>query len=73
MALGIEARSSGSNARTLTRLDLRRSGTTSAWDTDPATIYWALGASAEAQERKEGLPLESAAAGVQHAQQHVPY
>jgi len=34
----------GSHARTLTRLELR-SGTTSAWDTDPATIYWALGAS----------------------------
>jgi subtilisin len=36
----------GSNARTVTRLDLRRFGTTSAWDTDPATNLWALGASA---------------------------
>jgi subtilisin family serine protease len=35
----------GSNARTLTRLDLRRSGTTNLWDTNPATAAWIVGAS----------------------------
>jgi subtilisin family serine protease len=31
--------------RTVTRLDLRRTGGGGIWDTDPATSYWALGAS----------------------------
>ena len=30
----------------MTRLELRRTGGSGIWDTDPATIYWALGATA---------------------------
>jgi hypothetical protein len=51
----------GSNTRTLTRLDLRRNGTTSIWDTDPGTFYWMLGVSAAL----DGALLNSATGGVQ--------
>jgi subtilisin family serine protease len=37
---------SGSGARTLTRLELRRNGGGGTWDTDAATSFWALGVSA---------------------------
>src|SRR5207247_2287190 len=37
---------SGSSARTLTRLELRRNGGGGTWDTDAATSFWALGVSA---------------------------
>jgi subtilisin family serine protease len=36
----------GSGPRTVTRLDLRRTGDSAIWDTLPSTIYWALGAAA---------------------------
>ena len=36
----------GSNSRTVTRLDLRRSGTTNLWDTNPGTAAWIIGVSA---------------------------
>ena len=36
----------GSGARTVTHLELRRTGTTSIWDSNSATVYWALGAAA---------------------------
>src|SRR5438093_418073 len=34
----------GTGARTVTRLELRRTGGGGVWDTDPATAHWALGA-----------------------------
>src|SRR3970282_2132617 len=34
----------GSGARTVTHLELQRTGTASIWDSDSATVYWALGA-----------------------------
>jgi len=37
---------SGSGARTLTRLELRRNGGGGTWDTDAATSFWALGVAA---------------------------
>ena len=36
----------GSGPRTVTRLELRRNGGAGIWDTDPATFYWAMGATA---------------------------
>ena len=36
----------GSNPRTVTRLDLRRSGTINLWDTNPSTAAWIVGVSA---------------------------
>jgi hypothetical protein len=36
----------GSGARTVTKLKLRRSDDGGTWDTNPATIYWVLGAAA---------------------------
>jgi subtilisin family serine protease len=37
---------SGSGARTLTRIELRRNGGGGTWDTDAATSFWALGVAA---------------------------
>ena len=36
----------GSGARTVTYLELRRTGTSSIWDTNSVSVYWALGAAA---------------------------
>src|SRR5262249_4177880 len=37
----------GSGARTVTRLELRKTSGGAIWDTDPATSFWALGAAAD--------------------------
>ena len=49
----------GSGARTVTHLELRRTGTTSIWDSNSATVYWALGAAVSL----DGALLNSAANG----------
>src|SRR5437899_8240585 len=61
----------GSGARTVTRLELRRTGGGGVWDTDPATANWALGAGASldgarSEERRVGEGCGGRGSGAQY-------